>query len=134
MKASLRLEYIGFNTLAPKKPWVAEIQGFDVKHSFSRKFLNGEIDFSEANSKGSRGVWLFFLLSEDRIYQVSAFESWKSQQKYFCMAENGVIKKIAREEVVEMCIRQEKTRAQIDLQAPEVYKKTAFCADFIEVE
>lgn len=110
MKATLNLEFIGadtyqkfsaitkmYNGLAPgvgdyliggtpkgMKPWVAEITGSDDKFKLSRSFLKPNWDYKNANSKGSRGVMLWFILESDKLYEVYARASWKNSNRYFC--------------------------------------------------
>lgn len=84
------------------KPWVAEITGKDEKYKFKRTFLNGQKDYSEANSKGSRGVYLYFHLGGEKIYEIFEHLSWKKNDRYFiktgseegyqCLTEKEVIK------------------------------------------
>jgi len=110
MKATLSLEFIGadtyqwfrsmtkmYNGLAPglgdymiggpskgSKPWVAEITGKDEKFKLSRTFMKPNWDYKNANSKGSRGVMLWFILESDKLYEVNARVSWKNSDRYFC--------------------------------------------------
>lgn len=108
MKASLKIEAIGddtdqvlrsyrnlTNSLSPglgdftfgdtkKGYWVAEITGLDPKYKYQRKFLSGKKDYQHANSKGSRGVYVYYLLGSGRIYEVLQPVSWKNSNRYFC--------------------------------------------------
>jgi hypothetical protein len=80
--------------------FVAEINGIDKKFGFSRVFINGKKDYSETNSKGSRGVKAIYILESGKIYEVKHKVSWKSFDRYFCIvADEGEIKKITRNEV-----------------------------------
>jgi hypothetical protein len=108
VKATLALEFIGadsadwlntmtkqFNQLAPgfgdrfigrsrSGPWVAEIIGRHPKFKLDRKFLPSNRDYTRANSKGSRGVYLWYILESNHLYQVNARVSWKNSERYFC--------------------------------------------------
>lgn len=42
------------------KPWIAEITGTDPKYGFTRDFLTGQKDYSEASGAGNRGVWFYY--------------------------------------------------------------------------
>ena len=108
MKATLELEFIGANSAdfinslcgqfdrikpglgdafigrpAPG-PWVAEITGRYPSGKLKRTFVRSKRDYSRANSKGSRGVWLWFVLESDKLCEVHARTSWKNSTDYFC--------------------------------------------------
>ena len=124
MKATLSLEFIGadsadflnamtksFNQVAPGMgdwmigrskggPWVAEILGRHEHFKLDRSFLRSNRDYSRANSKGSRGVYLWHILESDKLYEVNARVSWKNSERYFCaVSESGEIYTLNDEEV-----------------------------------
>lgn len=126
MKATLSLEFIGadsadwlnamtrqFNQVAPglgdlmigrakNSPWVAEILGRHPHFKLDRRFLKSNRDYSRANSKGSRGVYLWYVLESDHLYEVNARVSWKNSNRYFCsVTEDGDIYTLNDEEVEE---------------------------------
>lgn len=80
------------------RPWVARITGTDATYGLARKFVSGQIDYSRANSKGSRGVYLYFPL-KDGIYEVKRHLTWKKDRRYFIRVEDVRITEITREEV-----------------------------------
>lgn len=82
------------------RPWVARITGRCEKYTYAREFLRGQIDYSRANSTGSRGVFLYFVL-KDGIYEVYKHLSWKRSRRYFIRVEVTTITEISREEVEE---------------------------------
>ena len=112
--ASLKLECIGDNSTSgktlfvprlPRRQWVAEIIGFSLEYNFTRKFIYGRKDYSNANSVGSRGVYEYFILEQDKFYEVSAPLSWKNSYRYFCTVDDqGKIIEI-NEESVKQCLR-----------------------------
>jgi hypothetical protein len=52
----------------------------------------GRTDYSQANSKGSRGVRIWYTLESGRRYKVRSPQSWKSTDEYIChVAEDGDI-------------------------------------------
>lgn len=52
----------------------------------------GHTDYSKANSKGSRGVRIYYTLESGRRYRVRAPQSWKSTEEYICyVTEEGNI-------------------------------------------
>lgn len=81
------------------RPWIARITGLDEKYGFAREFLRGQKDYSQANSTGSRGVYVYFPLKAG-IYEVNERLSWKNTRRYFCRVENAEIIEITKDEVV----------------------------------
>lgn len=89
----------------PARYFVAEILGFDKKYKFKRRFLKYNKDYSEANSKGSRGVYAYYILESGKIYDVKSPVSWKNCERYFCsVSEFGFIYYLTEEEVIE-CLK-----------------------------
>ncbi len=80
------------------RPWVARITGTDATYGLAREFMHGQIDYSQANSKGSRGVYLYFPLKEG-VYEVLSHRTWSKNRRYFCRVEHMAITEISREEV-----------------------------------
>jgi len=110
MKALLKIELIGYgrwkkfqnlpfpSLLGQMKKywWVAKILGYDEKYNYSREFIKGQLDYSESNSKGTRGVYLYYFL-DPGIYEVKKPTSWYASDRYFILSEHGKIKKISEE-------------------------------------
>ena len=96
MLASLRLERIGGGGYGfglfriPCRAWVAEIGPITLK----RSFLCPCLDYSGANSKGTRGVYATYVLAPERIYEVSSPESWSTTRRYFCHVVDGAIEEL----------------------------------------
>lgn len=84
--------FIGAKSIFKKKYWVAEIVGPDDKWKFKREFLNGKVDFTHANKRASRGVYIQYLLEPNRYYDVSSPMSNKFTDRYYC--------KVGRDEVI----------------------------------
>lgn|SRR5574340_1041216 len=127
MKATLSIEFIGASSYAhlkglcdyfdlvggngfgdrfigrPKgKPWVAEITGKDDHYGLARDFLQANWDYSDAHAKGNRGVYLWFILESNKLYEVYRKVSWKNSERYFCaVSEDGRIYRLDDEEVSE---------------------------------
>lgn len=88
-------KYIG---TPPRSSWVAEITGPDEKYGLARSFLRCKMDYSKANSKGSRGIFAEYILSQGKIYEVKEQESWKRSSRYFCtVSDEGEIVKLDEE-------------------------------------
>ncbi len=83
-----------------RQPWVAQILGIYTSGKFRRNFLRGQKDYSQANSMGSRGVYLRFLLSPG-VYQVHRKLSWKSERTYFARCFGGEVAEITEQEATE---------------------------------
>lgn len=84
-------KYIG---VPPRSSWVAEITGPDEKYGLARDFLRCKMDYSKANSKGSRGIFAEYVLSQGKVYEVKSQESWGRSVRYFCTVgpEGDIIK------------------------------------------
>ena len=115
MKASLRIEAIGHDTVARMRLMgsVFEEAGagdiasvvFGDPLDYARWGVvevddngavvgrpNGRTDYSNANSKGSRGVYIWYVLESGRRYFVCAPESWRAVDEYYCrVSDNGEI-------------------------------------------
>lgn len=110
MRAALTLECIGDNlrqyklpddpTGYPRRAWVAEITAC-VGQFLCREYLDGQRDYAEANSVGSRGVKEYFWLDEGLYYEVNEPLSWKRDYHYFCTVRDGEIVELTREQVVD---------------------------------
>lgn len=81
-------------------PWIAEIIGMHPTYRFERKFVKPQKDYSDGNSKGSRGVMLYFVVEEGRLYEISKRTSWKGSSRYFFRIENGREEKLTEQEVI----------------------------------
>ncbi len=108
MKASLKIEAIGddadqmirlwMNILNEGMPglgdmtfgkplhsyWVAQITGHDPKYKYARQFIKGKKDYTHANSKGSRGVFIYYLLESGYVYEVKK----SSKRHFFCLVDD----------------------------------------------
>lgn len=123
MKATLKLEAIGHDMCVrfggmkktlrmfgagdllgdipgPRHPWVAKITGLWPSGKFQREFLRGSNDYSEANSKGSRGVFVWYTLESGNYYDVYELISWKNDDRYYCtVTQEGDIKVVGEKEI-----------------------------------
>jgi hypothetical protein len=106
MKATLKLEAIGDNFCAQlggykklcnmfgygelmggvsfRRPWAAKLTGLWPSGKFQHTFLRGNKDYSESNSKGSRGVFIYYTLESGNYYDVYELTSWKNDDRYYC--------------------------------------------------
>lgn len=84
--------------LSPATPWVAKITGRCERYGLAREFLSPKRDYTHANSTGSRGVMLCYLL-DDGIYEVFQLTSWNGRSRYFILIYESERYKISREDV-----------------------------------
>lgn len=81
-------------------PWVAQITGRDRKYGLKREFVRGQKDYTEANSVGSRGVFVLYILEKCRIYEVAKLTKWNKPERYFFrLDEDGIEVKLTGAEV-----------------------------------
>ena len=116
MKATLGIEAIGgFKPYSPKTGieiidatfdfapssfWVAKITGLYGNDGLKRDFLYGKRDYTKSNSKGTRGIFLWYVLESGNFYEVSSPISWSRLERYFCtVSEEGEINKITKREI-----------------------------------
>jgi len=120
VKASLAIEAIGQNSIRSVRDmdrFIGVASGcrpdlMPWRHGvwrimYSEPMLeHGRWDYSQANGKGSRGVYIHYILESGRLYQVAAPTSWKSTDHYYCtVSEDGDIVRITKEEAQEWLAR-----------------------------
>lgn len=98
----------------PSSGWVAEITGFAPKYKYQRRFLPRKLNYSRANSVGSRGVFAEYILESGKIYEVKQQISWKKVDRYFCTVTNdGDIERLDEKDVIKwLKNRSESTSSQ----------------------
>lgn len=81
------------------KPWVARIVGRGPRYDgMEREFLDGQIDYSGANSTGSRGVMLYYAVPPG-LYEVNARETWTRSRRYFVLVDDEArMREVTRQE------------------------------------
>ncbi len=107
MKASLCLEAIGHGEIQKLKLWDGIAREGGIGGAFRAAigrpmqyarwsveeidaagshvaWIYGRTDYSQANSKGSRGVRIWYALESGRRYRVRSPQSWKSVDEYCC--------------------------------------------------
>ena len=91
----LKLERIGGSSLfgGSCRAWVAERE----INTFKRIFLKPIIDYSESNSKGTRGVYALYLLVPGKLYEISEPTSWKNTHRYHAIVKNGKLRILSGE-------------------------------------
>lgn len=62
----------------------------------------GHRDYSQANSKGTRGVMVVYTLEQGVIYRVKAPTSWRSSSQFFAVVDDdGSVLRMSKAEVLE---------------------------------
>ena len=84
---------------AARPAWVARVVGLDGRGGLCREFLRGNRDYSKANSSGSRGIWVHYLLG-DGLYEVNEPVKWRQCRRYFLRVAGGSAEEISLREVV----------------------------------
>lgn len=93
MYAALKLEWIGHDDPLlryTRRPSVATVT--DMREDgtvVGRRYVEGKLDYMEANSIGSRGVMMHYVLEQGAIYEVRSFVSWAREDCYLCCAKEG---------------------------------------------
>lgn len=88
-----------------RNPWVARIIAVDPAGGFKREFIKPHVDYSEANSKGSRGVFYYFAVEEGHVYEVFERVTWQCSDRYFVYPNLGRLQRLSRDEVIRWLAR-----------------------------
>lgn len=103
--ANLAAPGLGGYFKCPASYFVAQIIGRDPKYKWSRIFLRGKKDYSRSNSKGTRGVYIYYELESGSVYDVKKPVSWKNTDRFFCFVDDdGNINRIEENEI-EKCLK-----------------------------
>jgi hypothetical protein len=84
MRRSLRAASGGRDGGLKTKPWAARLESMDAAGRIVRVFLDGQIDFCDSNSKGSRGVYLYWHLEPDWFHEI-----WTPRSRDFLLVRSG---------------------------------------------
>lgn len=104
MVSVLKIERIGNPRQGWRPAWVDHIVAL-APHGLRKERISGHVDYTEANSVGSRGVYCYYFLEPGHLYHVSAPVSWCHVDQYFCVInERCEIERLTIEEVVN-CLR-----------------------------
>ena len=96
----LAIERIGDgNPAVPNRAWVRWIRYLHPIDGFVYDTLKPQLDYSRANSIGTRGVYAYYILTENALYEISAPLSWKRVDHYYCRIANDEIIRMTRDEV-----------------------------------
>lgn len=108
MRTTIKLEILGHGNTAQREwfgrsaeqPGVKRVGSFDFYGACFREYdIRGFVDYASANSKGSRGVYAYYFVT-DGLYKVTERTSWKSVKTYYLLIENGLKTKMTFEEAL----------------------------------
>lgn len=81
-------------------PWVSLITGITPRGFFTREFAEGHRDYSQSNSVGSRGIFIYYALKLG-IYEINDRVAWKRADRYFCqIVDDSTLIRMSRKEVL----------------------------------
>jgi len=81
------------------QPWCALIVSVAPSGKLLREFVNGQKDYSFANSVGSRGIFFYYALKPG-IYEINEPLSWKRHRRYFArVVDDNILAEITEQEV-----------------------------------
>lgn len=84
-----KIECIGDGGPRVRQYGVWEITGFGDDGVFSRFPLTPQKSYADANGAGSRGVYAFYLLKPERVYEILEPLSWSRSDHYYAYIEDG---------------------------------------------
>lgn len=119
MFTSLKIEKIGNPHLGFQPAWVRIVKDI-APHRLIEETLDGTFDYSEANSVGSRGVFIYYILQEGYIYHVSQPLNFKRHTTYFCRVENGETVKMDFNDVIKALVKRKPRRRLVDADTGEI--------------
>lgn len=83
------------------RPWCALLLGVDEKFGYRREFLDPKVDYTHANSRGTRGVWFWFTLTSGQYYEARYPLNWRTRTHQFLTATTaGDVVDVDEDEIV----------------------------------
>lgn len=81
--------------------WCAEITGVNLDGNLERQFVDGNRDWRDSNSTGSRGIFTYYALRPG-LYEINSPESWSRVRRYFIKVIDDVTAvEISKEELLQ---------------------------------
>jgi len=78
------------------------ITGCSIQAGLKREYLKPNVDYTNSNSVGSRGVTLCYILETGHVYHVQHMPSWTRSEQYYCrVTDEGDIDQIEESEVLQ---------------------------------
>jgi hypothetical protein len=82
-----------------RSPWLAEIVGHSRRYGLDRRFLRPAVDWTEANTRGTRGVVHHWALRPNAVYEAYYPTSWTKARRVFLRVVDGGTEEITRDQV-----------------------------------
>jgi hypothetical protein len=87
-------------------PWCAKIIRYRVDGRFDREFIDGQRDWRDSNSTGSRGIFVYYALRPG-LYEINSPETWRRVDRYFArVVDDSTLERISKEELIR-CLQNE---------------------------
>lgn len=84
-----KIECIGDGGTRARPYGVWEIRGLDDAELFQRWPVPAQKSYADANGAGTRGVFAYYLLRPERIYEIIEPLSWSRGDHYFVYLDDG---------------------------------------------
>jgi hypothetical protein len=108
----LKIENININSgsslayfKVPSRAWVAQVIGLDENDRAIISFINWNDEYTNSNSKGSRGVFKNYHLEHGLIYKISCPLSWKSTDIYYASIVNSELIRVTEKDISSCLIK-----------------------------
>jgi len=89
---------IGADMYRSRRPWVAELLGPCPVYGYQRSFLDAEIDYTNANGRGTRGVMYRWVLESGRFYQAQYPTNWtRVERRFLTVTKDGDVEDITED-------------------------------------
>ena len=106
MFVTLKIEQIGNPRQGFRNAFVKQWVGFN-SNGIDEREIQGQKDYTKANSVGSRGIYKYYFLADGGIYHVSAPQSWNHTDEYYCQVVNDEIVRLEFEDAIKCLEKQE---------------------------
>lgn len=84
--------------------WCAEITGISADGKIQRSFVDGNRDWRDSNSTGSRGIFTYYALRPG-LYEINQPESWSRVRRYFAKVVDDVTMVEISESELMQCLK-----------------------------
>lgn len=83
-----------------RPPWRVDELVAVAGEDFVRESVRGQRDWSQANGMGSRGIYIRFLLQEDRIYEIHGLAAYGAPFVRYIRVADGETRPLSREQAL----------------------------------
>ncbi len=82
------------------RPWLAELIRPCPTFGYVREFVDAKVDYTRANSAGTRGVWFWWTLESGRFYETRYPVSWtRRAHRFLTVTSGGDVVDISEDEI-----------------------------------